>query len=218
MEIIIASKTHSSWSIRAWILLKKSSIQFTETIIDLSKPDYKEKILKFSPAGKVPVLKDGDICVWDSLAIANYLDLKHPTLNIWPKDIKKFAIAQSAVCEMHSGFFALRTNLPCDFKYQYSTPAIDPKTQADIARILSILEDLKTGSQPGWLLGEFSIVDAFFIPVVLGRFLAYNIKVPQLVSDYIKFLLKDKDILEWLNDAQADQSLAQNKNPIGQLI
>ena len=200
MEIVIGNKAWSTWSLRPWLALKQLGIAFDEVRIPLSRPDTKQQILKYSPAGKVPILKDGDTIVWDSLAIIEYLAERHPRL--WPSDPGQRARARAVSAEMHSGFSALRNHMPMNARKRYPGKGRKPEVLADIERIRAIWSD----ARGPFLFGEFSGADAMYAPVVL-RFRTYEVDVNRKYMDAVLALPAMK---EWIEAAEREpESIAE---------
>lgn len=183
-ELVIGNKNLSSWSLRPWLALKAFGIPFAETQIWLRRPESKADILRHSPSGKVPALKVGDLVIWDSLAIIEYLAERHSELPIWPEDAAARAIARSVSAEMHSGFAALREELPMDFVNLRGFPPASERTLADIRRIVSLWKDClaRFGGDGGFLFGTFCAADAMFAPVA-SRFITYQVDLARFGDD-----------------------------------
>lgn len=179
-RLVIGNKHTSSWSLRPWLALKQAGIAFEEVRINLREPDMKEKILAHSRAGKVPVLWDGDLMVWDSLAILEYVAEKTPAAALWPADASARAIARAVSAEMHSGFQPLREH--CPMKILSSDPKAEfpEPVEANIRRIVEVWKDTRAtfGAGGPFLFGAFSIADAMYAPVA-SRFKTY---VPDLAA------------------------------------
>jgi glutathione S-transferase len=200
--LVIGNKNYSSWSLRPWILMKYFKIPFEEIVIPLFQPGSKEKILKYSPAGKVPVLKHGDTLIWDSLAIAEYLAETFPKKLMWPKDAESRARARSVSAEMHSGFQALRSTCPMNVKARKSVTNPSPELTRDIERIKAIWTQCRQQSKTrgDFLFGPFTIADAMFVPVVF-RFQTHGIPVDGVVQQYVKTILALPAVQEWTKAA-----------------
>lgn len=138
LTLIIGNKNYSSWSLRPWLAMKQSGIEFLEVRIPLDTPTSQQEILKYSPAGKVPILLQGELTIWDSLAICEYIAELFPQANLWTQDIEKRAIARCISAEMHSGFPNLRQHMPMNCRGRLPGKGIQPKVQADINRITTI--------------------------------------------------------------------------------
>ena len=200
-KLVIGNKNYSSWSLRPWLLLKDKGIEFDEIMVHLYKDESKLELLKHSRSGKVPVLIDEGISIWDSLAICEYIADCYPEKNCWPKDIKLRAMARSISHEMHSGFFALRNTLHMNCRKNMVFSPITSELQADIDRICEIWTMCREefSSQGDYLFGEFTIADAMYAPVVL-RFKSYGIKVGKLEQKYMNTILKHPSIKSWIDD------------------
>lgn len=201
MRLVIGDKNNSSWSLRPWLAMKAFGIPFEETKIMLNQEDTTEKILQYSPSGKVPCLLDGGLLVWESLAIMEYLNDKFPEKNMWPKDIKARAWARSVANEMHGGFQTLRQTCPHKIKERF--PNYDySKAQKDIDRIEALWAlclDFHKSKGP-FLFGEFSLADCMYAPVV-NRFRAYDVKVCEKSRAYMEAMLAHPFMKEWEAEA-----------------
>ena len=173
--LTIGDKNLSSWSMRPWLLLKQADIPFREQTIKLDQPETRKKLLSLSPSGLVPVLSDGDTTIWDSLAIAEYLNDHFPEKQLWPSNTAARAVARSITAEMHSGFSALRSVWPMNFTRLNLQHLTSGGVQRDINRIDEIWTTARQsfGQNGDFLFGEFSIADAFYAPVV-SRFMTYG--------------------------------------------
>jgi glutathione S-transferase len=202
--LVIGNKNYSSWSLRPWVLMKHLGVDFTEKLILLYTPTFKDEIAQLSPSGRVPVLKHGKITVWDSLAICEYIaDI---TGKGWPTDRAARALARSVSAEMHSGFANLRMEWPFNARARNRTTPMTPGLEADIDRIDEIWNDCRRqyGSEQGpWLFGEYSIADAMYAPVVL-RFNTYRAQVSDTARWYMATVLEDPALQEWLASAQQE--------------
>ncbi len=183
-ELVIGNKNLSSWSLRPWLVLKAFDIPFEEMPIELRRPETKAKILRHSPSGKVPALKTGELVIWDSLAIMEFVADRHTDLPIWPRDPDGRAIARSAAAEMHSGFAALREEFPMDFVNRLGFPQASDAALADIGRIVEIWKDCRRrfGSGGDFLFGAFCAADAMFAPVA-SRFVTYEVDLSRFGDD-----------------------------------
>jgi glutathione S-transferase len=210
MTLVIGNKNYSSWSLRPWAVLKHFKIPFDEILIPLRLADSKEKILKFSPAGKVPILIHGKTTVWESLAICEYLAFLFPEKNLWPKDPMKRAAGLSISSEMHAGFINLRKTCPMNVRARKSI-AVTPEVDADIKRIQEIWTDCRTKYKKDgdFLLGAFSIADAMYAPVVY-RFQSYGIKTEGAVKEYCQNILKLPVYQEWDQAALVEPYVIEN--------
>ena len=202
--LIIGNKNYSSWSLRPWLLMHEGNIAFDELRIPLSQPESKERILEFSGAGRVPILRDGDLTVWDSLGICEYIAERHPEIGAWPADPARRATARSVSAEMHSGFAALRAELPLDCRARHENVSVGGRARADIERIGTIWRECRRHAGGGpWLFGRFGIADAMFAPVAL-RFVTYGIALDADARAYVDQVLGLAGIREWLSAAAAE--------------
>jgi len=181
---VIGSKEGSSWSLRPWILMKQVGIPFEEVLITLRQPDTRDKIAKYSPSGQVPVLRHAGRIIWDSLAIAEYLNEQHPDKGIWPRDEEARAFARCVAAEMHSSFRALRYGLPMEFSKRNLAPAMDDQVDADIARVVAIWRESRArfGKGGPFLFGQFSAADAMYAPVA-SRFTTFDADLSRYGDD-----------------------------------
>lgn len=211
LDLFIGNKNYSTWSMRPWLVLRHFDIAFTEHLIpfddfQLESP-FKKTILAINPTGKVPALKDGDLLIWDSLAICEYLAEKFPEKQLWPQDQKQRARARSMSAEMHSSFMALRNtcgmNLDADLSEVGAQLWLDhPQLKEDVKRIEALWAERP--SQDGFLCGDaFSIVDAFYAPVVM-RFIGYGIPISDYNRIYMQKILNLAAVQRWMTEAKAE--------------
>lgn len=208
MELIIGTKKWSTWSLRPWLALKRAHAAFTETVIALREVGMTEQIARCSPSGRVPVLRDGDLVIWDSLAICEYVAEKFPQAKLWPDDPAARAQGRSAAAEMHSGFPSLRGECPMDLTLT-THAELSEATADDVRRIVRLWHDLRLRHRADgdYLLGTWSIADAFFTPVAT-RFRSYGIRLSDygdtgLAGTYNEALLETPEFLEWEQAALA---------------
>jgi glutathione S-transferase len=208
MKLIIGNKTYSSWSLRPWVLMKHFSIPFEEVLIKLDLPDTTVNIKKYSPTGKVPALQDGDLVIWESAAIMEYLNDKYPEKKMYPSKIEDRAIARSLCMEMHAGFSQMRQRLSFNLKKSYQDfdfgPAID-----DIERVKALWTEQLQKSKGPFLFGEFSIADAMYAPVV-GRFKTYGVPVDGVVKSYCEAVMNLSAMREWYDGGMKEDFEALN--------
>ncbi|OTA14860.1 stringent starvation protein A [Xenorhabdus vietnamensis] len=203
----IANKNYSSWSLRPWILLKALNIPFSEQLnfFASDKSSY-DKFKAFSPTGLVPCLVDGDITIWDSLAIAEYIAEEHA--QVWPADKIARAWARSAAAEMHSGFTALRQVCAMNCAVRTELDAITPELQHDIERVDALWTEGLTKFGGEWLAGDkFTAVDAFYAPVAF-RAQTYGLKFSAMSQDWIDRMLRHPAMVEWLASAVKEPKTA----------
>ena len=205
LHLIIGNKNYSSWSFRPWFAMKVASIEFQETVISLETTDFKARITKMSGAGKVPVLIDGDVNIWESLAILEYLAEKFPAAGLWPRDAAARAHARAICSEMHAGFQPLRRQLPMNVRRPVIPRQIDPDAQADVARIDAIWNECRSrfGAAGPFLYGAFGAADAMYAPVV-WRFHTYAVEVSATARDYMHALMALPAWKEWRDAAHRE--------------
>jgi glutathione S-transferase len=204
LKIVVGNKKYSSWSLRPWLVLKHAGEPFEEIVVPLDMPDTAANIRKYSPSGRVPALIDGDITVWDSLAIAEYLHEKFPAKRLWPKDAAQRARARSLAAEMHSGFTNLRNDCSMKIVQQYPYKPLRPETQAEVDRIVAIWEESLKRSGGPFLFGkELCIADAFYAPVV-SRVRTYSIPVSGAAKSYCETIWAWPALQAWVADAQRE--------------
>ena len=206
LTLVIGNKNYSSWSMRPWLVLKANNIPFDEVFIPLYTDEAdKRRILDVTPSGKVPALRDGDITVWDSLAIIEYLAERYPDAHVWPDDVAARAQARAVSAEMHGGFGPLRRECGMNLHRPVRAKALSVEAQADIARGQQIWTDCRKrhGSLGPYLFGRFSAADAMYAPVV-HRFRTYAIEVSPVVRDYMDVMLMHPAVAEWTREGLAE--------------
>lgn len=209
--LYIGNRNYSSWSLRAWFLLTEAGIDFEEVRVPLDTPEFRARIRELSPAGRVPVMHLGSQVVWDSLAIAETVAERWPDRCLWPADDAARAHARSISAEMHSGFAALRNEMPMNCRAMGRRVRLSDATAADIERIQSIWADCagRYGGGDGWLFGRFGIADAMYAPVVF-RFRTYGVNVAESAIAYPERVLKSKAIQNWLRAAESETEVLEN--------
>ena len=201
--LVVGNKNYSSWSLRPWLAMKVLGIPFQEVRVPLYGEGSKAKILAYSPAGKVPCLVDGNLRVWDSLAIMEYLAERHP--GVWPADAALRARARSISAEMHSGFPNLRNHMSMNIRRRHPGKGRTPEVLAEIRRIVDIWSECR---KP-FLFGAFCAADAMYAPVVL-RFRTYEMELPPVCRAYADAVLALPALQEWIRDAEREtESLPQ---------
>lgn len=206
LTLVIGNKAYSSWSLRPWLAMKQAELAFSEIVIPLRMPDTTERLLALSPTGRVPCLLHGNRRVWDSLAICEYVAELVPAAGLWPDDARARAAARSASAEMHSGFVALRSNMPMDLKRKRPGEGRTPECEADIARISTLWSEMRGqfGEEGPFLFGRFTIADAMFAPVVT-RFHTYDVAVGDDLRAYMETILALPAMRDWYAAARAEE-------------
>lgn len=203
--LVIGTKNYSSWSLRPWLLMRHHAIDFEEVRLPLDTPEFYATIGRWSPSGRVPVLRDGDLVVWDSLAICEYVSERWLGGAGWPADLAARAHARAVSAEMHSGFNVLRGECPLDV-VRRSREAVSAEALRDIERIGVLWRDCRArhAGSGRYLFGSFSIADAMYAPVAL-RIVSYGIDVGPVERDYVDTLLALPSMQEWIADAENEQ-------------
>ncbi len=198
LHLTLGNKNYSSWSFRPWIAVKVSGISFAETVIPIYYPGSREKFLALSPAGKVPILQDGDVTVWESLAILGYVAEKFADAGLWPRDAAARAHARAIASEMHAGFVPLRRQCPMNMWRPVKKLALSAETAANVARIDAMWSDCRArfGHDGPFLFGRFGAADAMYAPVV-SRFHTYEIEVGAASAAYMQAVMALPAWQEW---------------------
>jgi glutathione S-transferase len=203
--LVIANKTYSSWSLRPWLLMKQLGVAFDEITIPLDLPDTREKVLKHSPAGKVPILIDGDVTVWESISIMEYVGEAYGA-PIWPEDRKARAMARSVAAEMHAGFSALRSACPMNLGKRYAQRDRGEAVARDVARFSDIVRDARGlfGAGGPFLFGAFSAADAMYAPLAT-RLDTYSVPLDAATRSYVDAILALPAFQEWRSAAMKEE-------------
>ena len=223
LKLYIGNKNYSSWSMRPWVLMTQKGIAFEEVLVPFGNEvdgvdeAFKRTICAVNPAGTVPALVDGDLAVWDTLAIAEYLAEQYPELHLWPREAAVRARARSVVAEMHAGFTALRSR--CGMNIEAHLPEQgrivwrdDPGVRANVARISAMWTELLAEHGGPMLLGDFSIADAYYAPVCM-RLRTFDLPVSQVVQDYVARVAALPGVQAWIDGALAEHSFVPHDEP-----
>jgi glutathione S-transferase len=221
LKLHVGNKNYSSWSMRPWVMLRQAQIPFETVLVRFDSfaadSGFKRAIGALNPAGRVPVLVDGDLAVWDTLAIAEYAAEKFPEARLWPQDIAQRARARSVCAEMHSGFTALRG--ACPMNIEALLPEIgalvmrdQPAVSADLERLVAMWDALLAAHGGPLLFGGFSIADAYFSPVCM-RIRTYALPVPARIAAYIEAVCALPGVAAWISDALAEQDFRDFEEP-----
>lgn len=210
MKLIIGNKNYSSWSLRGWLAAKQSGLSFEELTVHIDGDDWqamKREEDDFQPsAGKVPVLWDGDVVVWDSLAILEYLSDKVGRDRFWPKQDAARGMARAMVAEMHSSYLPMRRQLPMNMRKQIQGVELTDETRSNIVRILGLWAEARAryGKGGPFLFGTFGAADIIYAPIV-SRFLTYGIMVPGFAQAYMQAVWEHDWMQQWLLAAEQEQ-------------
>jgi len=205
LHLVIGNKNYSSWSFRPWLAMKVAGIAFEETLISFDAPDFKGRVTALSGAGKVPVLIDGEIHVWESLAILEYVAEKFPAAALWPRRPAARAHARAIASEMHAGFLALRRQLPMNMRRPVKPRPLAPDAATDVARIETIWGECRArfGGDGPFLYGAFGAADAMYAPIV-SRLHTYGIAVSAAARQYMDALMTLPAWNEWREAARRE--------------
>jgi len=221
LKLVIGNKNYSSWSMRPWVLLRQAGIEFEEVKVrfDSFAPDsaFKRALARLKVAGKVPVLLDGDLAIWDTLSIAEYLAEAFPEKQLWPADRKARARARSLCAEMHSGFTALRSH--CPMNIEASLPDVgalvwrdQAGVRTDVERLETLWRDALADHGGPMLFGDFSVADAYFAPICT-RLNTYGLPLSDTVAAYVKRVMALPGVRAWVDDALAEQDFLAFEEP-----
>ena len=222
LKLYIGNKNYSSWSMRPWVLLRQAGIAFDEVRVRFDSFDagseFKRAIGPVSPTGKVPALVDGDLVVWDTLAIAEYVAESYPDRHLWPQDAKARARARSVCAEMHSGFTALRSHCPMNIEAHLpDTGALiwrdKPAVRADVQRLVDMWSALQQEHGGPLLFGKaFTVADAYFAPVCM-RLHTYGLPVPPHITAYVQRVRELPGVKAWIDEALAEKDFLDFEEP-----
>ncbi len=206
LTIVVGNKRYSSWSLRGWLAVRLSGGTFDEVVINMKKPDTTARMLSYGPTGKVPVLKHGDITVWESLAIIEYIAETFPAAMLWPTDRAARAHCRASSTEMHSGFQSLRQQMSMDVVRPQIDRTPNEGTATDIARITTLWREArqKYGANGPFLYGAPSVADCMYAPVAAGRFHTFKVKLDPVSAAYVDTILNWAPMQEWTAAARAE--------------
>lgn len=210
MQMVIGTRRWSTWSMRPWLVAKRAGLSFEEIRVPLRTPETAKTLEPYSPGGQCPVLIDGGLTVWDSLAICEYLAERSPGAGLWPADPEARAMGRSACAQMHGGFQSLRGECPMDLCAPIETLELTEATQADVRKMVRLWRALRQrhGAGGPFLLGGWSMVDAYFTPVAT-RLRTYTVDLAKhgdegFAAEYAALLLQQPEFLEWEGLARAE--------------
>ena len=214
LQLVIANKNYSSWSMRPWVLLREAGIPFEEIQLKFNDDVSVRGIEAYSSAGKVPVLLVEGDPVWDSLAICETVAELFPGKGLWPADARARRTARSVCAEMHSGFQALRGAMPMNIRSHHPGKGINPNSRRDIDRVLAIWTSCRErfGKGGPLLFGRFSIPDAYFAPVVM-RFKTYAVALPPVAKAYSEAVFALRGVREWIEGALRETEFVAEDEP-----
>ncbi|MFQ5347843.1 MAG: glutathione S-transferase family protein [Rhodothalassiaceae bacterium] len=197
MSLVIGNRNYSSWSLRPWLAMKANGLAFDELLIPLDTPEFPRQVAAYGAAGRVPILVDGGMTVWDSLAIVEHLAERFPDCpHWWPQQPGLRSHARAVVAEMHAGFAAVRSEMPMNLKRASGAVAVSPAARREVARIEAIWNEALAMSGGPWLYGDFSIADAFYAPVAT-RFRTYAVRLGEAAQAYVDRIHAHPDFATW---------------------
>ena len=208
LTLVIGNKNYSSWSLRPWIFMRHHQLDFTEKRVALFTETIDEELAEYNSDSKVPVLKDDDLVIWDSLSILEYISEKYLDNQGWPKAERSRAIARSISAEMHSSFSNLRNELPMNCRKKFDQIILSEDAKREIERVKYLWRMCLSQNKDhgGWLFGRFSIADAMFAPVVL-RFHGYSISMAEEEQEYMNRVLTHPAIVEWIDEGKQEKEI-----------
>lgn len=208
LTLVIGNKNYSSWSLRPWIFLKQNKIPFEEKRVALFTETTNNELEEYYSDYKVPVLKDGNVIIWDSLSILEYISEQYLDSKGWPDDKKLRAHARSLSAEMHSSFAHIRNELPMNCRKSFDNVKLSGEAEKELARITALWRYCKKeyGNNGEWLFGQYSIADAMYAPIAL-RFHGYNIPLGNIETSYVQSVLKQPAIIDWIDAGKAEKEI-----------
>jgi glutathione S-transferase len=221
MQLHIGNKNYSSWSMRPWVLMRQAGIPFEEVMVRFDgfspQSQFKQRVGALNPAGKVPILVDGGLVVWDTLAIAEYVAERFPEHQLWPREQAARARARSVCAEMHSGFTALRSHCPMNIEASLAdTGALIWRDQAgvraDVQRLVEMWSALLQEHGGPLLFGEFTVADAYFAPVCM-RLHTYALPVPATIQAYVDRVRTLPGVQAWIDEALTEKDFLDFEEP-----
>lgn len=221
LKLYIGNKNYSSWSMRPWVLMRQAGIAFDEVKVRFDSFDagsqFKQTLAGLTPTGKVPVLVDQGLVIWDTLAIAEYLAEQFPDKQLWPQEKAARARARSVCAEMHAGFTALRSNCPQNIEASlHDAGALiwrdKPAVRADVARLVAMWDELLAQHGGPLLFGRFTIADAYFAPVCM-RLKSYGLPVPPATAAYVEHVAALPGVAAWISEARAENDFREFEEP-----
>lgn len=205
--LVIGNYNYSSWSMRAWLHLRASGIDFDVERIPMFVDGWQERVRRYSPAGRVPVLLDGDLAIWDSLAIIEYVIERSPGALGWPVARRDRALARSICAEMHSGFIAIRNELPQNIRLRRTLrrDQVSGPCRAQLDRVDAIWSGCRCehADRGPWLFGELSVADVMFAPVAL-RLITYGMSMSPAAEEFVEAVQRFEPVREWIAAAEAE--------------
>lgn len=204
LTLVIGNKNYSSWSLRPWLAMAARNVPFAEILIPLDMPNTRQQVLQYSPTGLVPALKYGNLLLWETIAIIEYVAEKHPEARLWPEEPEYRALARSLSAEIHSGYQALRAHCPMNLRRR-APRRLTQQVEADVMRLTNYWRRFRqeAGSSGDFLFGEFGAVDAMFAPLAT-RIRSYEVAVDRVSADYVEAIHALPAFQKWYQAAIAE--------------
>ncbi|MBX2810862.1 MAG: glutathione S-transferase family protein [Myxococcales bacterium] len=214
MKLLIANKNYSSWSLRSWLLLRELAIPFEEEKLSFTDPNWKTSVLSISPAGRVPVLVDDSLVIWDTLSITEYVAEKFPDAGVWPRNREARVVARSICAEMHAGFPNIRAQMPMNIEAQLPGRGWNAEVKAETERIIAIWTTYRNqwAHAGPMLFGAFSAADAFYAPIV-WRFITYGVELPPVAAAYRDTICALASMKSWEAEARDEHDFLSEDEP-----
>jgi len=208
LSLIIGNKNYSSWSLRPWVFLKHKQIDFEEKRVALFTDTTDDELLQYDSDFKVPILKDRELIIWDSLSILEYISEQFLSSSGWPTDSEARAIARSVSAEMHSSFIKVRNELPMNCRKKFNNIKLSSAAEKEVERITWLWQLCRSrfGKEGEWLFGNYTIADAMFAPIAL-RFNGYSIPLGEVEQTYVQSVLNQACIKEWIEAGKAEKEI-----------
>ncbi len=208
LTLVIGNKNYSSWSLRPWVFMKHHHINFNEKWVALLTDTTDKELAQYNSNFKVPILQDGDLVIWDTLSILEYISEQYLNSGGWPREVHARAIARSVSAEMHSSFLNLRNELPMNCRKKFQNIKLTPDTLREVERVKSLWRSCRSQfSNAGeWLFGTYSIADAMYAPIAL-RFAGYDIPLDDIEKTYVQSVLQQPCIIEWIEAGKAEKEI-----------
>ena len=208
LTLIIGNKNYSSWSLRPWVFMKQNNIDFKEIRVALFTETTAEQLSQYGSDLKVPILKDGNSVIWDSLSILEYLSENRLDSKGWPQDKSARAMARSISCEMHSSFSNIRNTMPMNCRKRFENFCPTTQTEREIERVKLLWRQCRSdyGRNGEWLFGDYTIADAMFAPVAL-RFYGFDIQLDGVERAYVKSVLNQPSIVDWMEAGRREKEI-----------
>ena len=208
LTLVIGNKNYSSWSLRPWVLMKHFNIVFKEKRVALFTNSTEAELAQYNSDFKVPILQDGELIIWDSLAILEYISENYLKSNGWPGELHARAMARSVSSEMHSSFVNVRSEMPMNCRKKFHNITLSVEAEREVERIKALWRLCRTqfGTEGEWLFGDYSIADAMFAPIAL-RFEGYSVPLAGIEATYVQNVINQPCIIEWVAAGKVEKEV-----------